>query len=73
MFPFLLFKLHPSHPSDLDHHGALDLALERSTMEAMLNGPELSVDVSRNGVWDKICLAYPVLASNVGIIYLAVV
>jgi hypothetical protein len=51
----------------------MDLALERSTMEAMLNLGELGVDVSGNGVWDKMCLAYPVLATKVGVIYLAVV
>jgi hypothetical protein len=52
---------------------SMDLACGRSTMEAMLNVGEYGVDVSRKGVWDKICLAYPVLASNVGVIYMAVV
>jgi hypothetical protein len=46
--------------------------LERFIMEAMLNVTELSPDIARCGLWDKICQAYPVLASNVGIIYMSV-
>jgi hypothetical protein len=41
-------------------------------MEAMLNVGQLGANMSRDGVWDKICLAFPVLASNVGSIYMSV-
>jgi hypothetical protein len=49
--------------------------LARFTMEAMLSVPdvgELGVSKSRGGIWDNICLAYPVLTSNVGAIYMAI-
>jgi hypothetical protein len=41
-------------------------------MEATLNVGELGISISKDGVWDKICLAYPVLTSNVGAIYMSI-
>ena len=36
----------------------------RHDMEAMLN-VESVIKVSTDGVWDKICMAFPILGSNV--------
>lgn len=38
----------------------------------MSNVGGLGNNISRDGIWDKICLAYPVLTSNVGAIYMYV-
>jgi hypothetical protein len=39
-------------------------------MEAMLNTGGVDVKVSSDGVWDKICLAFPILGSNVRASYM---
>lgn len=39
-------------------------------MEAMLNVGDVDVKVSTDGVWDKICLAFPILGSNVRASYM---
>jgi hypothetical protein len=39
-------------------------------MEAMLNERILDASVS-NGVWDKICLVFPILSSNVRVFYMS--
>jgi hypothetical protein len=39
-------------------------------MEAMLNAGGVDVKVSTDGVWDKICLAFPILGSNVRVSYI---
>lgn len=44
-------------------------------MEATLNvlsTGDLGISTSTDGVWDKVCLAYPLLTSNVGAIYMSV-
>lgn len=49
--------------------------LIRFTMEAtlnVLNIGDLGISISTDGIWDKICLAYPLLTSNVGAIYISI-
>ena len=40
-------------------------------MEAMLNAGVLDANVSTGSVWDKLCLAFPILASNVRACYMS--
>lgn len=42
----------------------------RYGMEAMLNAGGVDVKVSTDGVWNKICLAFPILGSNVRASYM---
>jgi hypothetical protein len=39
-------------------------------MEPMLNLNGLDTNIFTDGVWEKICLAFPVLANNVGVVYI---
>jgi hypothetical protein len=39
-------------------------------MEAMLNDRVVDINMSTGGAWDKICLAFPILGSNVRAFYM---
>jgi len=48
----------------------LYVSREKFIMEAMLNSQSIDVNMSTSGVWNKICLAFPVLASKVSTTYM---